>query len=250
MFAKLQMELETEKKERLTYQKAVLLQGVLMEHVKPEYAVKMHESALHPYSQWIVSHNDRNQWNICTTNEEAFQQMIVPLLDTSFSEFTLEHGNQKIAIRNKNVSQMDSARFMEEFYFQTAERYIPLCFETPTAFKQDGAYVYIPDLALIYQSLMNKYDSASSDDMVKNEEALEHLVQYSRIVQYNVRSTWYSVNGIRIPAFLGTIVIKVNGPQTMVNFANFLFRFGEYAGVGIKTAMGMGSIRIAERRSA
>ena len=34
----------------------------------------------------------------------------------------------------------------------------------------------------------------------------------------------------------------------MVNFANLLFRFGTYSGVGIKTALGMGAIGIGKER--
>ena len=33
------------------------------------------------------------------------------------------------------------------------------------------------------------------------------------------------------------------GTKTMTNFANMLFEFGEYSGVGIKTALGMGCIK-------
>ena len=34
----------------------------------------------------------------------------------------------------------------------------------------------------------------------------------------------------------------------MARYARLLFRFGEYAGVGIKTAMGMGALRIKEAK--
>lgn len=106
----------------------------------------------------------------------------------------------------------------------------------------------MPTLQLIYQSLMKKYDAASEDETVESEEVLEQLLKYSRIVQYQLHSCSYSVHGKRIPAFMGQIKIRINGPQAMVNFLNLLFHFGEYAGIGIKTAMGMGAIRITEGR--
>lgn len=41
---------------------------------------------------------------------------------------------------------------------------------------------------------------------------------------------------------MGKITIKIRGTQTMTNFANMLFKFGNYSGVGIKTSIGMGAI--------
>ncbi|MDE7307747.1 MAG: CRISPR system precrRNA processing endoribonuclease RAMP protein Cas6, partial [Lachnospiraceae bacterium] len=71
--------------------------------------------------------------------------------------------------------------------------------------------------------------------------------EYSEIVQYQLKSIFYCIGKNKIPAFIGQITVKVNGPQLMVNFANLLFRFGEYSGIGIKTAMGMGNIKLLER---
>lgn len=35
----------------------------------------------------------------------------------------------------------------------------------------------------------------------------------------------------------------------MANFADVLLQFGTYSGIGIKTALGMGAIRLLEERS-
>ena len=42
MFARLQLELQLESDEIISYQKAVLLQSVLMERVDPAYAERLH----------------------------------------------------------------------------------------------------------------------------------------------------------------------------------------------------------------
>ena len=56
------------------------------------------------------------------------------------------------------------------------------------------------------------------------------------------------MEGIRIPAFLGTVTLKIDGPQQMVNLIHLLLRFGEFSGVGIKCAMGMGAIELLEKK--
>ena len=119
-------------------------------------------------------------------------------------------------------------------------------FMSPTSFKQRGKYLFYPDLRCIYQSLMNKYDSAVTEESMVNEDTLEQLCEYSQIVRYDLKSVNFSLEGIKIPAFIGKVTIKIHGTQTMANFAHMLFEFGTYSGVGIKTALGMGYIRLID----
>lgn len=246
MFARLQMQLRADE-DIIQYQKAVIFQSILMENINHEYAEKMHISGLHPYSQAVFNRNGMNYWSVSVINQEAYTNIIEPLLSSQFSEFTVKHNNCKVSILEKQVSSIKKEMFLDKYYFSDSDRYIRINFQTPAAFKSQERYIYYPDLRLIYQSLMNKYDSASFDEVVYSEEVLEQLVQYSTITQYNLKSCSYYIGKVKIPSFVGQITIKVNGPQALVNLANFLFRFGEYSGVGIKAGMGMGSIHIIER---
>jgi CRISPR/Cas system endoribonuclease Cas6 (RAMP superfamily) len=45
------------------------------------------------------------------------------------------------------------------------------------------------------------------------------------------------------------MTLRLHGPDTLARYVRFLLRFGEYSGVGIKTAIGMGGIRIKEGRT-
>lgn len=137
---------------------------------------------------------------------------------------------------------------MDEFYQKEYSRYMDLEFLTPTAFKSNGRYVIIPEIKYIFQSLMNKYSAASAEMDMYDEDTLEQLVQNSSIIQYKLRSVYFPMEGIKIPSFKGELGIKVNGTATMAKYARLLIRFGEYSGIGIKTAMGMGGIKRNERR--
>lgn len=247
MLAKLEMILETEEKESMSYQKAVLLQSILMSQISQEYAQSMHESGLHPYSQSITIKEEKNVWCVTTMNTEAYRQIINPLLSKEFEEFFLEHEQCKVCVKAKTVLEIAKNQMVETYYFEDAPRYIEIGIMTPTAFKSQNKYVFYPELRLIYQSLMNKYEAASEDETMQSQELLEQLILNTEIAQYNLRSCYYFIGKVKIPAFMGRIKLKINGPQTLVNFANLLFRFGEYSGIGIKTAMGMGNIKMIER---
>lgn len=94
---------------------------------------------------------------------------------------------------------------------------------------------------------MRRFDAFSEKAGMCSEETLEQLVEYSEIVRYDLHSILFSMEGVRIPAYMGNITIKIGGPQPLVNLIHLLLRYGEYAGVGIKTAMGMGKIEILEK---
>lgn len=81
-----------------------------------------------------------------------------------------------------------------------------------------------------------------------DEETLEQLCENAQIVKYDLKSVNFPLESVRIPSFIGKITIKMNGTQTMANFAKMLFEFGTYSGVGIKTSIGMGCIKLLERR--
>ena len=58
----------------------------------------------------------------------------------------------------------------------------------------------------------------------------------------------FHLEGVKIASFMGSITIKIGGPQSLVNLVHLLMYFGEYSGVGIKTAIGMGKISVVENK--
>ena len=248
ILASLDLAIEPEGQYPLTNQKASVFQGILMQEIDADYAEQLHQSQLHPYSQHIISDKEKTIWRIYTLDEEAYQQIILPLLNPKFDSFTIERDQVKIKIVDKKLSTSSRQRLIEEYYLGECDRYIRLMFVTPTAFKSQGRYCFWPQLDKIYRSIMRKYDAFSSNESLYDEEALEQLIQYSEITRYNIRSTLFPLEGVRIPAYEGFIVIKVKGPQALVNLANVLLRYAEYSGIGIKAAIGMGAIQIVERR--
>lgn len=95
---------------------------------------------------------------------------------------------------------------------------------------------------------MRRYEIIMQEESFYDQDTLMQLVDNSAIVRYRLRSATFPMESIRIPGFIGEITIRVRGPQTMVNFVRMLLEFGSYAGVGMKTAIGMGNITFEECR--
>ena len=241
MLAKLELKLQCE--EKITYQMTSLFHGALMELLPKDYAEYLHLSQLHPYSQHLEYREGSWYWVVCCLNRKAVQTIIKEAL-WEIKEISIKKHDLKIQVVQKQYTETAYKDLMKQFYSEDAGRYIQIHFLSPTAFKQNGTYLFYPDLRCVFQSLMNKYDSAETGVGMADEETLEQLTASARIIKYDLKSVSFALEGVRIPAFIGKITIKIQGSQTMANFANLLFKFGTYSGIGIKTALGMGSIRM------
>ena len=242
MYAELKMELDNE---TLDYKQSSNLQGVIMEHIEEEYAETLHQSNLKPYSQCVVKQDDKRIWYIRTLTQEAYKKMIIPL--SQLNEFEIKNGQIHVNIVRRNFETRAENELLKEFYEIPANRFLNLTFQTPTAFKSNGKYVFYPDIRMIYQSLMMKYTASSEEMDMIDEDTLEQLTQNSEIVRYHLRSMSFPLEGVNIPGFVGSIRLKIKGTDTMARYARMLMKYGQYSGVGIKTAMGMGAIRLMEQ---
>lgn len=244
MLTKLEIKLSL--KEDLSYQDAPLFHGAVMEVLPEEYAAVLHQSRLHPYAQHLEKRKDGWYWILSCLNTEAAKKILYQsILQQEYIE--IKKKNLRVEFSQKQLEELSGKTLMDAFYRLDSSPYIQIHFITPTAFKQQGRYLFYPDLRCIYQSLMNKYDASLRDESMADEDTLEQLVQNSEIIRYDLKSTGYQMGAVQIPSFIGKITIKVSGTKTMANFANLLFRFGEYSGVGIKTSLGMGAFRIVRR---
>lgn len=208
MVARLELKLKC--REALSYQMASLFHGVLMELLPEEYADELHYSQLHPYTQHLECREDVWYWVVCALNEQAVKTILKDAL-WDVKQIVLKKKQILIEICGKQYEEMPYKQFMEHFYHEEHGRYLQIQFVSPTAFKQRGNYVFFPDLHCLFQSLMNKYDAAAGDHIMLDEETLEQLCANAQIVRYDLKSVSFSLEGVRIPSFIGKITIRMNG---------------------------------------
>lgn len=217
--------------------------GAVMELLPSDYAQILHLPELKPYTLHMERRGD-DYYLICTTmNRDAYILMIENVL-LKLDVFHIRHHDQDVHIVDKKLFTQDKKEISHAFYNQDCGNMVQIQFVSPTAFKKNGTFIFFPDIRLIYQSLMNKYDAVSDTESFLDIDVLEKLTQATKIVSYNIRSEYFHVEGVRIPAFVGNIKLRISANQTMVNFANMLFEYGKYSGVGVKCSLGMGAIRL------
>lgn len=241
MLAKLELWIEYHYTEKLSYQISSNMHGILMELIDPEYADRLHSDGRKPFHQYISRMTENSfLWTICALNREAKEKIIDILVNRK--TFYMKHKELELYVKKWSLSGTTYEELIQKYYFSEQPRDITIQFLTPTAFKSNGQYVFIPDTRLIFQSLIQKYNSFSSNTKVDGMEIIEHYKDYSFIKKYKLHSVRFSLEGVWISAFLGEITVYIKGPKQMVSLAHMLVAYGEYAGIGIKTALGMGSI--------
>ena len=241
ILARLTMEIRGEK---INVYKAANMQGMMFEHINSEYADILHQQGYHPYSQYVRQEDDKLYWIVQTTDNEAYENVLVPLLAPGFQGFELCKGEIHADILARSMTSVSYGDLMTEYKEKDAQRDFELHFLTPTAFRQKGRYQLLPEPRLIFQSIMMRYSAIPQNMDIMDEDTLEQLAENTYITRYQLRTVTLPAEGQSIPGFVGRLSIRTSGTEIMARYLRLLLRFAEYSGIGIKTGMGMGAVRI------
>lgn len=219
------------------------LQGALMEEIDPAYAERLHGCAFNPYSQYCVLDKDTGKllWRINALNDEAADCILAPLSKKDSVSLRAKNLDFEVVKRSTESVSMKS---LTDLISGGGSR-LSVRFITPTAFKSGGAYVIIPSPRLIAQNLLMHYGQVFSGSNDVDAETLEYLEKHLMVSSYRLRSSNFgnvAKGGRGVPGFEGSLTLAAAGPDMVGGLMAMLLKFGEYAGVGIKTAMGMGAV--------
>lgn len=222
-----------------------LLQGALMEHVDHAYAAWLHVQPFNPYSQYCVTgkRDGTLAWHITALNDEALRQILVPL--QTLDSITLHKVNMTFTVQVHSLTTTTLKSITDEISSNTAS-YAKVEFVTPTAFKSAGRYVIVPNVRLIFQNLLMQYGQMYETSDEADQDTVDYIDKNVWIRSYHLHSQrmeHVNPQGRAVSGFVGDLSLSIKGPQPLVGLVHMLLRFGEYAGVGIKTSMGMGGMR-------
>ncbi len=226
----------------VSYRLSSNLQGALMERINTHYAEYLHHLPNNPYSLCVTG-SDPSVWHLRTLNEEAFEQMIQPLMKPAFQSFVIKNGII-VTISQKDLKTVTWNNLLDDYKMKPCGNQFRITFQTPTAFKNRGRYWIMPDIRMILQSLMKKCEVTGTDNLY-DEDMLGELVDAYEPNKYSLNSTTFNLEGIFIPSFVGYMNFRMNGDENISRFTRFLLQFGEFSGVGIKSSIGMGAISLA-----
>lgn len=228
--------------EKLNQSMGSLFQGIIMDRTDMDWAEAMHKSGVRPYSQYVTVSDGRPVWRVAALTDAAFEQVAGPI--QSGGVFPIRQRGYSIAVGPLQIKKQASFQKLEETYWTSFEKihHIDLNFLTSTSFKNKGKYAIFPQIDWLFGNLIRKWN-AFSDSSVLGEENLEQkLAEAMYITDYRLHTHPFSLEGRRIRAFRGTARLGLFQSDTASRMAALLCDFANFAGIGIKTAMGMGAV--------
>jgi len=226
-----------------------LFHGWLMQRVTGYYAKKLHQPGPKPFSQHLEVKRGEVIWHISTLNEEAFSHLLKPLADNTPRFVELEAKGRAFPVKGSEMGKVyASYKDLADgcYLAQDPARRLVFFATTPVAFRSNREYQIFPSEFHIMQSLVNRWNAFADAVSLDDEEAFRALVAALRITRYRLESKTYHIEGIRIPGFTGRWEMSIKGPEALRRLATMLGMYADFAGIGIKTALGMGGVKLEE----
>lgn len=242
MLCKITIPFESSRKLHYNFYSSSLMQGVMMEKIPPFYAEKMHSEGLRPYSQFCTYKKGINLWTVSALSHEAVENIITPLLSMKTAE--VRYKKDILTFSEPTIEKLGYEQLLQENAVSSSgPDTITLETITPAAFKSSGNYIILPTVRLIFQNLSKRFDGFFGITDNDYESFAEEAEKNISVTDYTLSGADFALEGVHIPAFTGKITFRIKGTGEFRSYIRMLCRFGEFSGLGIKTAIGMGQIK-------
>lgn len=226
---------------------AYALYGALMERINSGLAENLHSNEYPLITQSLVPIRDGMAavWTVNVLDDKLYLELS-PVLEKGAALF-LNSKNLKLDI--EDVKRIKADKLDELLAALGSDKECTrfhMKFVSPSAFKSAGEYVFLPSTRHILTSLLLKWNASFPFSPADDEDAMAALIQGVRITGYNLKSVYYQLKGNSIPAFVGSITLNARLSAPLLGLLRGLLAFGNFSGVGIKTALGMGGVEIKE----
>ena len=219
---------------------AYRLYAALLEQAPAGFAELVHADGASPVSQFLEV-GETLRWHVTLLGCPA-EEALGPVLDT-LVPLRLRKGG---ALLTPTLDGKETVRDVDALFQQAAgaNRRHELHFVTPTAFKSRGTYLILPSMRLILQSTIKKWNGCFPECPIEDEdgEGMDALADGLRCRGLCLQDAVYRLKGNVVPGFTGALWLdnRLNGFHAQL--ADALLLFAGYAGVGIKTTLGMGGV--------
>lgn len=217
------------------------LYAALLEKASKSFGSRVHEDAVTPISQFLTIKDNNLYWRVTLLGKESQAALgdVIHTIDALY----LRHEKLRLPIEKRTVKKVA----MPDSFFLVGETRggaHSFRFHTVTAFKHQGKYVTLPTPRLLLQSLMKKWNGSFPDCPIEDADGhgLDAMAAGLRFRDFQLRSGAFRLKGAVIPGFVGAITVENQLDGFHRKLADALLLFAPFAGIGIKTALGMGGV--------
>lgn len=237
-----QFELTLPEGERANVSMGSIFHGAWMELLDTNYVAILHDQGIRPYTQGLILAKEKKPvWRITTLTDEAAEKMVQPLL--SQQQIFLRQRKYAISLHLTEEKAVTAESLADKTFADTmVSKYGKLNFLTPTSFKHNERYMMFPDLAMIFASLLRKWNTFIPEIQLQEPALEQKLAEVCICNRYNLHSSFFALERTKITGFRGDMSFRFLGTEMEKRILQLLFSFAPFAGIGIKTALGMGQV--------
>lgn len=219
--------------------------GALMKYARPEFAECLHEQSASPIAQALTGLTTKGKalWTLNLFGEEVIEE-IGGILD-KYNQFYIAPCELQVHSESIEASETIEYRELIKKARETpSNKFYRMYFNTTTSFKSNNEYMIFPSHVHIINSLISKWNYFSREFCLEDEDAVNELIRGCKITSYRLASNRFTMKGTAIPGFEGYIDITPKLSVPLMEIFKLLMVFSNYSGVGIKTSLGMGNVKV------
>jgi CRISPR-associated endoribonuclease Cas6 len=200
----------------------------------PKLAEQLHQSSSAPFT---ISARPRNRQQIQIRITLLQQELLAPLLWGLYSHLGQEIFITEVACQISPHVQILTSNSYEKLAQVPSQSRLELEFQTPTSFKQQNIIQPFPLPELVFGGLLRRWNTFAPEEIKFDRAEWQGM-----IAQYDLKTQSLKMKADEIGS-IGWIKYEFPNPE-QARIATILIHFAEYAGVGRKTAMGMGQTHL------
>lgn len=243
MIQQFQFFVQTQEEKSIPSFWAYRLYSALLEQLPSAFTDAVHKQGFSGISQYICFNHEKKQsiWVVSLLTDAAIAYC-APVL-TDMKQITLHETTVTLEkIEQSNVLTVND--ILTKARELPISRSVRMIFHNTASFKSHGKYQIFPSISLILQSLLQRWNEVFPEAVLDDADAIQMLSNHLEIRSYRLKSSSYRLKQNSIFGFCGEITISSRLSIPVLELWKILLVFSEYAGIGIKTALGMGGISI------
>jgi CRISPR-associated endoribonuclease Cas6 len=199
-----------------------------------EIAEQLHQAAVSPFTVSIQSKNrHQTQVRVAVLQAELFSLLLWGLCPNLGQEISLANAGCQVG---PQIQLVASSSF-EKLVQTTPQDALKLEFVTPTSFKQEDAIQPFPLPELVFAGLLRRWNTFAPDGLKLDRQNWTGWVTAFDLKTHTLRMKSDEIGS------QGWVRYRFPDPE-QARIATILAHFAFFAGVGRKTAMGMGQTRL------
>lgn len=214
---------------------AVKIHGAVMGLIPTEYAGELHRNSLQPFSLCCTSEEGSNNiiLRISALNSEA---RVINSALTGCDEIKIYGINEPIKRLSYTSSEIDIGAQAAK----TGDK-VRLSILTPAIYRSGGRSFCTPELTRFFRSTAERYVRFTGEG---DADYLCGLISKIHLTNYSLSGKSYNISGNIYNGMTGFADIPITRKADDALLMKKLLVFASYSGIGAKTAMGMGGVKI------